>query len=306
MVPPGEAHSRTGDVSVTAISFLPPGQEHLLLTASEANGAVKLWDIRSVNNTRRKGPTALSYTKQPETQTTWRHFGISSLNVSSKGDRFYALSKDSTVYAYSTSHLILGYAPELSSNSQERRRPQRETQEGLGPIYGFRHPKLRAASFYVKSALREARNGKSEMLAVGSSDGCAVLIPTDERYFSQRERNKSQDESSKKENEETAGASMQRSHTGTPRNGVGQADRGDTIPISMRGTPLIRGHDREVGSLAWTSEGNLITVGDDFFIRCWREGDGARDLRTGGERGGRRWGCGWADVDPEFDEEDDD
>ncbi|RDW94812.1 hypothetical protein BP5796_00575 [Coleophoma crateriformis] len=305
MAPPGEAHSRTGDVSVTAISFLPPGQSHLLLTASEANGVVKLWDIRSVNNTRRKGPTALSYTKQPETHTTWRHFGISSLNVSSNGDRFYALSKDSTVYAYSTSHLILGHAPELSSNSQERRRPQRETQEGLGPIYGFRHPKLHAASFYVKSALREAKGGKSEMLAVGSSDGCAVLFPTDERYFSQRQPSTGQNALSRQENEGTSFPRLQRSRSGTPRGRVGASDRGDTIPISGRGTPLVRGHDREVGSMAWTNDGNLVTVGDDFLIRCWREGDDARDLRTGGEQGGRRWGCGWADVDAEFDEDDD-
>jgi hypothetical protein len=79
----------------------------------------------------------------------------------------------------------------------------------------------------------------------------------------------------------------------------------ESIPISTNGTPLIRGHDREVGSLAWTAGGELVTVGDDYIVRCWREGEDARDLRTGGEGEGKRWGCGWADVSEKYDEDDD-
>ncbi len=55
--------------------------------------------------------------------------------------------------------------------------------------------------------------------------------------------------------------------------------------------------------MTWTKAGDLVTVGDDFAVRCWREDekDTARKLRTEGEAGGRRWGCGWADVDASWD-----
>ncbi|KXJ93096.1 hypothetical protein Micbo1qcDRAFT_161016 [Microdochium bolleyi] len=80
----------------------------------------------------------------------------------------------------------------------------------------------------------------------------------------------------------------------------------DDIPIVRTGTALVRGHDREVGALAWTNEGSLVTVGDDYLVRCWREDPAqATDLRTGGETEGRRWGCGWADVGDDWDRADD-
>jgi hypothetical protein len=37
-----------------------------------------------------------------------------------------------------------------------------------------------------------------------------------------------------------------------------------------------------IRSLTWTADGELVTVGDDFLILCWREGEDARDLRTSG------------------------
>jgi WD40 repeat protein len=296
----GEVAGRIGDVSVTAISFLPEGNEHLLLTASEADTSVMLWDLRCLNSkASRKTQVAISKTRQPESHNQWRHFGVNSINVSGDGSRLYALSKDNTVYAYSTSHLILGQAPELSLDSSGRRLPPQETKEGLGPIYGFRHPKLHATSFYVKSALRPAKNGQSEMLAVGSSDGCAILFPTDERYLPRYQGRDQRDS--------TTSAPIFSRRPGLRRSGssFGLGSRvEENIPVSTNGTPLIRGHDREVGSLTWTADGELITVGDDFIIRCWREGEDARELRTGGEAEGRRWSCGWADVSEKYDEDD--
>ena len=295
----GDVSERNGDVSVTAISFLPEGNEHLLLTASELDTSVMLWDLRSLHSKNRRPQVAISKTRQPESHSQWRHFAINSMNLSSDGSRLYALSKDNTVYAYSTSHLILGHAPELSLDNRRRRLPPQETKEGLGPIYGFRHPMLHATSFYVKSALREAKNGQSEMLAVGSSDGCAILFPTDERYFPKHEDRDQHDPASVPMFSERPG----RRGTGS---GLRTSSRAKgSIAISMNGTPLIRGHDREVGSLAWTAEGKLVTVGDDFIIRCWQEGEDARRLRTGGEGEGRRGGCGWADVSETYDEEND-
>ena len=299
----GEAAGRAGDVSVTAISFLPEGNEHLLLTASEADTSVMLWDLRSLHSKgNRKTQVALSKTRQPESHNQWRHFGVNSINVSGDGSRLYALCKDNTVYAYSTSHLILGHAPELSSDTPGRRLPPQETREGLGPMYGFRHPKLHATSFYVKSALRKAKDGQSEMLACGSSDGCAILFPTDERYLP---KNQGRDRDQADFNASVPIFSR-RPALRRAGSGIGISSRGEEkIPISTNGTPLIRGHDREIGSITWTAEGNLVTVGDDFIIRCWREGEDARDLRTGGEIEGRRWACGWADVGEDYDEDDD-
>lgn len=291
----GETAGRIGDVSVTAIQFLGPGLDHLLVSASEANSSIKLWDIRQLA-TKRKHQTAVSIAQQPQNHSKWRHFGISSLTLSSDGSRLYSLCKDNTVYAYSTAHLVLGHAPELLA-SNSARPGQRPTQEGLGPLYGFRHQKLHATSFYVKSAIRKPKNGKCEMLAVGSSDGCAIIFPTDERYLPKSQR--------REEPSSNASSSMLEARPTPRRMGSGLTPRIiDSIPISENGTALIRGHDREVSSLTWTSDGDLVTVGDDYLVRCWREGDEARDLRVGGEGQGRRWGSGWASVSEKYDDDD--
>ncbi len=296
----GEVAGRLGDVSVTAIQFLGSGLDHLLVSASEADSSIKLWDIRSLT-TKRKTQTALSVAQQPQSHSKWRHFGVSSLNMSSDGSRLYSLCKDNTIYAYSTAHLMLGHAPELSSEAGSLRPTQRTTQEGLGPLYGFRHPQLHATSFYVKSAIRKPKDGKCEMLAVGSSDGCAILFPTDERYLTKAIR------------QPRLRVQPNTMLPTGPRQALRKVGSGlslrasDSIPISENGTALIRGHDREVGSLTWTSEGNLVTVGDDYLVRTWREdAASSRDLRTGGETEGRRWGCGWANVAEKYDDDDDD
>ncbi|KAI0122942.1 WD40-repeat-containing domain protein [Xylariales sp. AK1849] len=301
----GELPGRIGDVSVTTLQFLPEGQEHLLLTACEADASIKLWDIRSTS--RHKTSTPMSMTAPPTSHSRWRPFGISSLALSTDSSRLYALCKDNTVYAYSTPHLILGHAPELSSREPARRRHGGITHNGLGPLYGFRHPMFHATSFYVKCAVRPARDGQSELLAVGSSDGCAVVFPTAERYF--RDDLSGAMASVSLENATIAATSaptsqepskslrrplFQRTNSTSNLNVLREKD---DIPIVRNGTPLVRGHEREVGALAWTERGKLVTVGDDYLVRCWSEGrDEARDLRTGGEGGGRRWGCGWADV----------
>jgi len=291
----GEMAGRIGDVSVTAIQFLGSGLDHLLLSASEADSSIKLWDIRSLA-TKRKIQTAVSYAQQPQSHSKWRHFGISSLNLSSDGSRLYSLCKDNTVYTYSTAHLVLGHAPELSTTNALRPGP-RPTQEGLGPLYGFRHAQLHATSFYVKSAIRKPKDGKSEMLAVGSSDGCAVVFPTDERYLPKFRQPLEDSDTSFSSNPSHSRPTLRRVGSGL------SLRLHDSVPISTNGTALRRGHDREVGSLTWTNEGNLVTVGDDYLVRCWREGDEARDLRTGGEGEGRRWGCGWAEVGERYDDD---
>jgi WD40 repeat protein len=74
--------------------------------------------------------------------------------------------------------------------------------------------------------------------------------------------------------------------------------------VFTQGTALIGAHSKEVTSLAWTNEGNLVSISDDFTARCWREDPArARDLRVDGEKSGGRWRSGWADVGAAWDEE---
>ncbi|KAL8896520.1 MAG: hypothetical protein Q9207_007667 [Kuettlingeria erythrocarpa] len=316
-----QTSTKYGYHSVTSLAFLPPGQEHLLLTASEANASVRLWDIRTTHSHRRSTDAVpVSSTRQPDSHAQHRTFGITSLALSGDSARLYAYCRDNTVYAYSTNHLVLGNAPELSTISSannttasiRKSRFSRTTEkEGLGPIFGFRHPQFHATSFYVKIAIRPAKDGRPELLAAGSSDGCAVLWPTDERYL-RSSNSRIRDVAS---NPTTPSATVIRNPYSTPPSSAlstrpslpqttSHARLNDTIPIYTHGTPLIRGHDREVTGLSWAHGGELITVSDDCTARCWREDqERARDLRVGGEGEGRRWDCGWADVPEEWDEE---
>lgn len=270
--------SRSNDLSVTSLQFLNPGREHMLLSACEANSSISLWDLRVLPS--KRPTTPLAVTALPLSHYGYRNFGITSLNLNSTGSTFYSVCKDNVVYAYRTNHLIMGLAPELDTPSTSRMPRARPTQEGQGPIYGFVNKRFHASTFYVKSALRSTKNGQSELLAVGSNDKCAVLFPTDERYL----------------------PSINHSHGTLPIKQKEFDSRMYGIPIYSIGTSLIRGHEREVGSLAWNPNGELATVADDLTVRCWREDrDAAKDLRMGGEGEGRRWGCGWADVDSEYD-----
>jgi WD40 repeat protein len=282
--------SEDASVSITAVQHLPNGREHLLLTASEINASVKLWDLR---NARSRTPVALAATPLPETHRRTRNFGISSMVLSGDGARLYTVCKDATVYAYSTNHILLGPAPEMSSTGARRRAPK-ETQIGVQPLDGFKHPALRTETFYIKSALRPAQRGGSELLAVGSTEGSAVLFPTDERHLRRPDLIPDSEEE-----EELSSLSQKLAQASGSSSG-----KASQLPIYEQGTPLVRGHSREVTSLTWTHEGELVTVSDDFSVRCWREdANTARHLRTCGEGGGQRWGHGWAVVDGEWDEE---
>ncbi|KAA8648240.1 hypothetical protein EYZ11_006740 [Aspergillus tanneri] len=290
------------DITVTSLAFLPPGRENLFVTASEANACVRLWDLRTAHNNRRGRPVLpLSTTREPDSHVRYRRFGLTSMTLGGDGSRLYTLCRDGTVYAYSTSHLILGHAPELSLNNHRPRRSGGSDKEGLGPLYGFRHPRLQVASFYVKAGIRKAAGDKPEMLALGSTDQCAVLFPTDERFLH-----------SAKKSAAGAAQSAHRASFPSTRSGLRRVNSGvglsgrleDTVPIYQSGAPLVEGHRKEVSAVSWTVDGDLITVSDDYSARCWREGPDARELRAGGEADGRRWRCGWADTKDSNNDED--
>lgn len=283
-------HGNTSSASVTSIHWFSAGREHLLLSASEANASIKLWDTRYIKPRRQAEETPLAVTQQPLSHT-WRSYGITSMAMSSDAARLYAVCKDSTVYAYSTAHLMLGHAPELADGATKRRPGGAE---GLGPMYGFKHQMFRAQSFYVKCAIRPSNDRScSELLAVGSTDGCAVLFPTDERYLRSAWAQRSHILPDP--------ASQSFSFPATPSQSA-SASTSSLLPISRIGTPLIRGHSREVTILSWSNEGKLITASDDAIVRHWQQdATQARHLRQIGEFGGERYMAGWADTGDDWD-----
>jgi WD40 repeat protein len=286
--------SSRGDISITGLSFLSPSLPHLLLTGSARHASVKLWDVRNIQNHRGRGqPIPLSTTRQPQSHDRHREYGLTSMLISPDGARLYTLCRDHTVYAYSTSHLILGSAPELDLWGGVPRQRSRNSPEtsGLGPLYGFRHPGLHVTTFYVKMAIRPAKDNRTETLAVGSSDHCSVLFPTDERYM--------QGHGSR-----ASSSNLEAPLPSTPSlpPGSGRISVDDSIPIYRNGSALVRGHDKEVTGVSWTSRGDLVTISDDFKARIWREDAArARDLRLVGEASGDRWGHGWAECQPGWD-----
>jgi len=290
----------TPSPSITSLSFLSASRSNLILTSSDASARLRLWDIRARHTTtnRRPCPIPLSATTAPPSheytirQTPYgptlsqaaRPKGISNIALNTDASRIYAVCKDNTVYAYSTNHLIMGQAPELQ---EESKRPWRQAKErdGLGPLYGLRHPSLSTRSFYVRCAVRKRNPEHEELLAVGSSTGSPVLFPTDERCYS----------------------GNRDAHSSRCATGSEQSLSEELLQIYDVGTPLIRGHDAEVTGVSWTNDGELVSVSDDYTARIWREDvSRARELRSNGEGEGARWRCGWAENDPagDWDEED--
>lgn len=281
-----------GSVSITAVEHLKNDRGYLLLTSSESSSMMRLWDLRNVG--RRSSGALVSNVPAPPCHSTTRNYGINAMVLSGDGARLYTVCRDGVVYAYSTYHLALGDSTAVSQETGAK--VSSSLKVGIGPLYGFRHSALRLGTFYIRAALRPARGDKVEMLAVGSSDNCAVLLPTDERHLQQR----TQPLGAEKNKDDAELPAITTGQRMSPRSG-GQ----NGIPIHEHGTALTRGHDKEVTSLAWSYDGDLVTLGDDYIARCWREdGDQARQLRGCGESGGQRWGHGWADMRAGWDDED--
>ena len=285
------------EVSVTSLSFLNAGRENLFVTGSESNASIKLWDIRKMRSHRRHNGTPLSSTAQPESHLIRdRPFGLTSLVFSGDGKRLYSLCRDNTVYAYTTSHLLSGHAPELSSSNSQPRKSDASNQLVPGPVYGFEDPAIKGVSFYVRLAIRPATAAGSELLAVGGHQGAPILFPTDERYFNfgpTGPRPALPQSSQQIQVQEKEVPAVQPPPRHTP------------IPIYRSGVQL-SGHRHEVTGLAWTHDGDLVSVCDDSTAKCWRQGKNgeAKSLRARGKKDVTTWGFGWADVHESWDNDD--
>ncbi|KIV93448.1 hypothetical protein PV10_04661 [Exophiala mesophila] len=297
------------EFAITTCTFISESRAHLLATASENDAIIKLWDMRT-SFTQTNRPTPVSITQEPASHAQHRQFGVTSIAMSSDSSRLYSACRDHTIYAYSTSHLVLGGAPEMSACSTARSKPLKTSRPGLGPLYGFRHPDLRVATFYDKLAVRSSQleqhteNGNSaEMIAIGSGQECAVVFPTNERYL-----NKASQQSSPLESRSNPRLTRLSSMSDRVAGKVSVAEEDmDDFPIYHHGTALVGGHTKEVTAVAWANNGNLITVADDYTSRCWRwNPEKARALRLNTDRDMARHNSGWAAVRPEFDDDDDD
>ena len=287
--------------SVTSLQWLSPGQSHLLLSASEADSTIKLWDSRYISYTRDDKPKPLAYTAQPSDHIR-RPYGITSLALNSDASRLYAVCKNGTVYAYSTSHLILGHGPELATLETPRPRNGRNV-EGLGPIYGFRHDRLKVNTFFIKCSILPQHVMGTEMLAVGSSDNCPILFPTDESSIRSQwpllESHPSSTFTSSSQSDPTIPLSFS-----SQTSDLTSSFSPSRTPIVRNGVALVEGTSREVSSVKWTPDGQLVSISDDYSIRFWSaDAERARYLRNCGDFGGLRFGAGWADVvDTPYDE----
>jgi len=310
--------SRRPDVSITAISFLSqPGREHILLSASEADASIKVWDIRHKFSTRRNGTVPISSTLEPSSHLYQRKFGLTSLCLNSDASRLYALCRDNSVYTYNTSHLILGHAPELEaqssiSASSRWRTTASSTKRGIAPLYALRHPSLSVSSFYVKASVRKAQGSRDEVIAVGSRDGTAIVFPTDENVFqfstaaagvNSRRKSEVSCERLSRASPSTFLHKDEKTPYDFEEQDLESDDEGPIEPgthtkvINNVGAALVRAHSKEVTAVCWTHDGDLVTLSDDYTARCWREdAENARRLRMNGESEGRRWKSGWAEL----------
>ncbi|KAK5060223.1 hypothetical protein LTR84_010108 [Exophiala bonariae] len=290
------------DYAITTCTFIGQSRPHLLATASENDAIIKLWDARVSYADHSGRPTPVSATLEPDSHHNYRQFGVTSMGMNTDGSRLYAACRDHTVYAYSTAHLVLGGSPDMSASSTKPSKYTRTPKQGLGPLYGFRHPSLSIASFYDKLAVRPSSHNSdsfgdtAEMIAIGSGQECAVIFPTNERYLTKSAMRPPI-------SLETAGS---RTSTRASKGMRVYHDAADGLPIYQNGTALVNGHKKEVTAVAWTTNGNLVTVADDHTSRCWRQDpEKARSLRLNTDREAVRHNSGWAQVDPEFDRDDD-
>jgi hypothetical protein len=172
--------------------------------------------------------------------------------------RIFALCRDGVVYAYSTQHLVLGNVPEMQAGTTPSTYPT-ENGQGLGPLFGLKHPDLIVSSFYIKMALRPSLPGKPEMIATGSADGNVFILPTSEQTLKQQALDNNPlpiDPSS-----------------GTPLYDPQASSGQPSTPIYTTGTKLAHGHSAkcEVANVTWSRGGDVLSSGDDFRTRIWRE-----------------------------------
>ncbi|KAL8280177.1 hypothetical protein RQP46_007507 [Phenoliferia psychrophenolica] len=142
---------RSATKSVTSVAYLKH-KPNLLASSGSSDSLVKVWDLRK-SHKRRVNPEHLESNEDAVAETgTARPHGISNMALSPNGQKIFALSTDSRVYAFDALNLT---QPE--------------------PLGVYSHPKASCGTFYVRLALSPC----SRYLATGSSDGAAYVWDTE-------------------------------------------------------------------------------------------------------------------------------
>ncbi|KAK9352046.1 WD40-repeat-containing domain protein [Lipomyces doorenjongii] len=140
--------------SVTSVAFL---DETTLLSAGEASGSVRVWDLRKTSLEKRY--------LQPTSQTSGgdKNHGVTSIAVDYGGARIWTVSKSGGLFAYPIGEM-----------------------DGSEPMECIRDPQLKIDSFYVKLSVASEevvqRAGLSSVyIACGSSENVVVVLPVSRR-----------------------------------------------------------------------------------------------------------------------------
>ncbi|KAL1886049.1 hypothetical protein Cpir12675_006890 [Ceratocystis pirilliformis] len=249
--------SNSPQSSITAVRWLPT-RDHLIVSAGGSDASLTLWDSRYIS---RNNVAPLAHTDLPTNDPYYtRNFGVTSLSLSSDGSRIYSTCRNSSIYAYSVPHLILGQAPELGPLDNSRLPHKGLNHRGLGPLFSLRHDDLSIDSFWIKSSIQpSAVTGSGDILAVGNSKLCPVVFNVDEK---------------------TIRAQRQCDDTG-PRlfasSSYSNTDSSDTpsLPCIMNGVTLYiesqngLTSNSETTSVAWQANGSLVATNDRGEVRFW-------------------------------------
>ncbi|KAL2888706.1 Cell division cycle protein cdt2 [Ceratocystis lukuohia] len=249
--------SNSPQSSITAVQWLPT-RDHLIVSAGGSDASLTLWDSRYIS---RNNVAPLAHTDLPANDPYYtRNFGVTSLSLSSDGSRIYSTCRNSSIYAYSVPHLILGQAPELEPLDNSRLPHKGLNHRGLGPLFSLRHDDLGIDSFWIKSSIQpSAVTGSGDILAVGNSKLCPVVFNVDEKTIrAQRQCD---------DTRPRLFASSSYSNTDSPDT--------PSLPCIMNGVTLyIENQDGQTGnsettSVAWQANGSLVATNDRGEVRFW-------------------------------------
>ncbi|KAJ1029581.1 hypothetical protein NDA13_002827 [Ustilago tritici] len=237
---------------VTALSYLPDGEGHKLLSAGSANGIIKCWDLRHVRNSRSSDP--VSQIDPQSIIATWETPDLSLLTPSSTTGlgsfkRAHGvsqiLSSCTSLYASCTGGKI--YSLPLSTFLDSHLTPS-EVQTLYDPVQCQN-------TLFSRMALFDDR-----FLAVGCNTGNIALWDVTSRREHAR-RQQSGDEAERDTQEErrvAAGLEM----------GFASRSRENGMAVLMEGHVK----NTEVNAVAWANGPNgptLSSVGDDTKVRSW-------------------------------------
>lgn len=249
---------------ITALSYLPDGQGHKLLSGGSANGIIKCWDLRHARQSQSASPVSqidIQKAIDPPISSTWETSDLSLLSPSTKGLGSFRrahgvsqiVSSSTSLYASCTGGKI--YSLPLSTFLDSHL-----TESEVQTLYD---PVQCQNTLFSRMALFDDR-----FLAVGCNTGNVALW--DVTTASRRHPHHQTAEGSERDTEEE-------------RRAAKELETGFAYRSQQQGMAVLaEGHAKntEVNAVAWANGPNgptLSSVGDDTNIRTWFADREARD-----------------------------